>query len=90
MVYFVALQAVGQFMQLRHKPPVTAAVIAANVAIYMRLGPLDVILPGISSVCLNPRLFLEVWPDDEFSVSNAKFCRNLKDYCWTDCPKGCQ
>eukprot|EP00897_Mesotaenium_endlicherianum_P000506 jgi/Mesen1/10456/ME000082S09963 len=59
MVYIMAIQGLLKFVELRHKPPVTVALILANVAIYMRLGVLNKLLPSTRQVCLNPQLVLQ-------------------------------
>ena len=42
------------------RPPVTAALLAANALIYLRPGALDGILPSVTRVSFNPRLIIEV------------------------------
>jgi rhomboid domain-containing protein 1 len=42
------------------RPPVTAALLAANALIYLRPGALDGILPSLTHVSFNPRLIIEV------------------------------
>jgi rhomboid domain-containing protein 1 len=42
------------------RPPVTAALLAANVLVFLRPRPLHRILPRINDVALNYRLFLRV------------------------------
>lgn len=57
----LAVQAFTRFMQLPNKPPVTAALIAAQTLIHLRPGKLDALLPTISDVCLNPYLVIQGW-----------------------------
>lgn len=61
MIYWMALQAILQFMQLRRKPPVTAALIIANVVVHLRPGSLDMILPDLHEVCLQPSVIVKAW-----------------------------
>jgi hypothetical protein len=42
------------------RPPVTAALLAANSLIYLRPGALDGVLPSLSRVSFNPQLIVEV------------------------------
>lgn len=60
MLYMLAVHAATSFLQLPRKPPVTAALIATQALIHLRPGKLDVILPTLSEVCLNPYFILKV------------------------------
>jgi hypothetical protein len=42
------------------RPPVTAALLAANTLIYLRPGALHEILPSLARVSFNPQLIIEV------------------------------
>jgi rhomboid domain-containing protein 1 len=42
------------------RPPVTAALIAANTLVYLRPGALDAFLPPLSRVAFNPHLIIQV------------------------------
>jgi hypothetical protein len=44
------------------RPPVTAALLAANSLVYLRPGALDGVLPSLARVSFNPQLIIEV-PD---------------------------
>jgi rhomboid domain-containing protein 1 len=41
-------------------PPATAALLAANVLVFLRPGALDAILPKKAYVALNPNMFFKV------------------------------
>ncbi|KAG8052579.1 hypothetical protein GUJ93_ZPchr0001g31558 [Zizania palustris] len=41
------------------RPPVTAALIAANALVYLRPGSLDALLPPLSRVAFNPHLIIQ-------------------------------
>ncbi|XP_002966977.2 rhomboid-like protein 14, mitochondrial [Selaginella moellendorffii] len=58
MLLMLALHVFSQFVQLERKPPVTAALILANVIVYLRPGSLHEVLPSIEEVCLSPYLVL--------------------------------
>ncbi|MCO5573419.1 hypothetical protein L7F22_027190 [Adiantum nelumboides] len=61
MLFILAFHALAQYAGRDQKPPVTAAVIVANVLLFLRPGRLDDILPSISEVCLNPHLVFKNW-----------------------------
>lgn len=61
MLFILAFHALAQYAGRDRKPPVTAALIAANVLIFLRPGRLDDVLPNIEDVCLNPHLVLKDW-----------------------------
>ena len=81
MLYMLAVHAATNFMQLPRKPPVTAALIAAQTLIHLRPGKLDDILPSLSEVCLNPYFVVKVRDDNlylrsSFSIHCAEKNRN--------------
>lgn len=57
---FLALHAVNEYYRLERKPPVTAALLAANSLIYLRPEFLDSHLPTLDEVAFNPYLILKV------------------------------
>ena len=67
------------------RPPVTAALLAANVLVFFRPGPLHRILPRINEVALNYQLFVRVCKRtylctaqlDEFCV---RFCLPAREF----------
>lgn len=61
MLFILAFHALAQYAGRDRKPPVTAALIVANVFLFLRPGRLDDVLPTISEVCLNPHLVLKNW-----------------------------
>eukprot|EP00250_Pteridium_aquilinum_P033663 c6040_g1_i1 orf=344-1363(-) len=61
MLFILAFHAIAQYAGLDRKPPVTAALIIANVLIYLRPGRLDDVLPTVGDVCLNPHMILKDW-----------------------------
>ncbi|CAM8903099.1 unnamed protein product [Rhodiola kirilowii] len=56
---FLALHAVNEYYRLERKPPVTAALLAANTLIYLRPEFLDAHLPTIDEVAFNPHLIVK-------------------------------
>lgn len=58
MLPLLALHAASEYYRLERKPPVTAALLAANTLIYLRPGFLHSILPSIDQVWFNPHLIL--------------------------------
>lgn len=56
MLPVLAIHTAAEFYRLRRKPPVTAALLAANVLIYVRPGLLHSILPYKHQVFFNPYL----------------------------------
>lgn len=61
MLFILAFHALAQYAGRDRKPPVTAALIAANVLVFLRPGRLDDVLPTIGDVCLNPYLVFKDW-----------------------------
>lgn len=57
----LALQVASEYYRLQRKPPVTAALLAANTVIYLRPAFLRSILPSIDEVWFNPHLILKVF-----------------------------
>jgi rhomboid domain-containing protein 1 len=57
----LALHVAGEYYRLQRKPPVTAALLAANTVIYLRPAFLRSILPSIDEVWFNPHLILKVF-----------------------------
>ncbi|KAL3337546.1 hypothetical protein AABB24_029935 [Solanum stoloniferum] len=60
MLPLLALHTVTEYYRLDRKPPVTAALVAANTIIYLRPTFLHSILPTINQVWFNPHLILKV------------------------------
>ncbi|XP_061990839.1 rhomboid-like protein 14, mitochondrial [Rosa rugosa] len=59
MLPLLALHAASEYYRLDRKPPVTAALIAANSLVYLRPAFLEPILPSIHDVWFNPHLILK-------------------------------
>ncbi|KAL6970634.1 Rhomboid-like protein 14, mitochondrial [Sarracenia purpurea var. burkii] len=59
MLPLLAVHAVSQYWGLDQKPPVTAALVAANTLTYLRPSFLHRILPTIDEVWFNPHLILK-------------------------------
>lgn len=60
MLPLLALHTVSEYYRSDHKPPFTAALIAANTLIYLRPSFLDPLIPPIEQVWFNPHLILKV------------------------------
>lgn len=60
MIPLMLLQAVNEYRKLERKPPVTAAILAANTLIYLRPAFLHQILPKIEDVLFNAHLIVKV------------------------------
>lgn len=60
MLPLLALHAASEYYRLERKPPVTAALLAANSLVYLRPAFLEPILPSIHEVWFNPHLILKV------------------------------
>lgn len=56
----IPLKAVNEYRRLERKPPVTAAILAANTLIYLRPAFLHQILPKIEDVLFNAHLIVKV------------------------------
>ncbi|KAL5149271.1 Rhomboid-like protein 14, mitochondrial [Glycine soja] len=59
MLPLLALHTVSEYYRSDHKPPFTAALIAANTLIYLRPSFLDPLIPPIEQVWFNPHLILK-------------------------------
>ncbi|KAI3730206.1 hypothetical protein L6452_18883 [Arctium lappa] len=59
MIPLMLLQAVNQYRRLQRKPPITAALLAANTLLYIRPAFLHHILPPIQDVWFNPHLIIK-------------------------------
>ncbi|CAH1439892.1 unnamed protein product [Lactuca virosa] len=59
MIPLMLLQAVNEYRRLERKPPVTAAILAANTLIYLRPAFLHQILPKIEDVLFNAHLIVK-------------------------------
>lgn len=60
MLALLALHAFTEYSRLESKPPVTAALVAANTLVYLRKpAALDALLPTIDQVWFNPYLILK-------------------------------
>ncbi|PSR98350.1 Rhomboid-like protein [Actinidia chinensis var. chinensis] len=55
----LAVHAASEYWRLDRKPPVTAALVAANALVYLRPGVLDRVLPTIDEVWFNPHLIVK-------------------------------
>ncbi|KAL3685897.1 hypothetical protein R1sor_003919 [Riccia sorocarpa] len=88
MLYMLALHAASQFMQLPRKPPVTASLILANTVVHLRPGGLDLVLPTVHEVCLNPYRVLRDWDAKRlllsafFHVDDAHLVYNMISLLW--------
>lgn len=61
MLPILVLQALSEYTRSDSKPPVTAALLVANVLIYLRWPPLlNRALPAIEEVWFNPHLVVKV------------------------------
>lgn len=60
MLPLLALHTFSEYYRSERKPPVTAALIAANTLIYLRPSLLDALIPSIDEVWFNPHLILKV------------------------------
>lgn len=58
MLPLLALHTLSEYYRSDRRPPVTAALIAANTLIYLRPGVLDPVLPTIDQVWFNPNLII--------------------------------
>ncbi|XP_027916410.1 rhomboid-like protein 14, mitochondrial isoform X1 [Vigna unguiculata] len=59
MLPLLALHTFSEYYRSDHKPPVTAALIAANTLIYLRPSLFDSLIPPIQQVWFNPHLILK-------------------------------
>ncbi|TKY54349.1 Rhomboid protein 14 [Spatholobus suberectus] len=59
MLPLLALQTFSEYYRSERKPPVTAALIAANTLIYLRPSFMDTLIPPINQVWFNPHLILK-------------------------------
>ncbi|KAM0042122.1 putative rhomboid protease [Helianthus debilis subsp. tardiflorus] len=59
MIPLMLLQAANEYRRLERKPPVTAALLAANTLIYLRPAFLDHVIPPIDDVFFNAYLILK-------------------------------
>ncbi|KAK1390276.1 rhomboid-like protein 14, mitochondrial [Heracleum sosnowskyi] len=59
MLSFLAFQAVSEYSRLDRKPPVTAALVAANTLIYLRPKFINHLIPTLDQVWFNPNLILK-------------------------------
>lgn len=69
MLPLLALHTVTEYYRLDRKPPVTAALVAANTIIYLRPTFLHSILPTINQVWFNPHLILKYKDLERFFLS---------------------
>ncbi|PIA60075.1 hypothetical protein AQUCO_00400747v1 [Aquilegia coerulea] len=69
MLPFLAIHAANEYYRSDRKPPVTAALLAANTLIYLRPGVLDSILPTVNEVSFNPYLILKYGDFKRFFLS---------------------
>ncbi|PWA35015.1 rhomboid protein [Artemisia annua] len=59
MIPLMLFQAVNEYRRLDRKPPVTAALLAANTLIYLRPGVLHDVIPPIHDVFFNAHLIVK-------------------------------
>uniref|UniRef100_A0ACD5VGI9 Uncharacterized protein n=1 Tax=Avena sativa TaxID=4498 RepID=A0ACD5VGI9_AVESA len=70
------------------RPPVTAALIAANALVYLRPGALDTFLPPLSRVAFNPHLIIQYGDMTRFflsafyHLSETHFFYNMTSLLW--------
>ncbi|KQK03988.1 rhomboid-like protein 14, mitochondrial [Brachypodium distachyon] len=70
------------------RPPVTAALIAANALVYLRPGALDAVLPPLSRVAFNPYLIIQYGDLTRFflsafyHLSETHFFYNMTSLLW--------
>ncbi|KAF8661882.1 hypothetical protein HU200_056842 [Digitaria exilis] len=70
MIPLLGLQVVYKYGRTgSSRPPVTAALLAANVLVFLRPGPLDKILPKTNCVAFNYQLFLRTFLWKNFFMS---------------------
>ncbi|OEL29633.1 Rhomboid-like protein 14, mitochondrial [Dichanthelium oligosanthes] len=62
-------------------PPVTAALLAANVLVFLRPGPLNGVLPKTNDIALNYQLFLKLIFWDRFFLSPFYHWNELHLFC---------
>ncbi|XAR49768.1 Rhomboid protease [Bertholletia excelsa] len=88
MLPLLAVHAVSEYWRLDRKPPVTAALVAANSLIYLRPSFLDRVLPDIDEVWFNPYLILKHWDLKRFFLSpfyhigEPHFVYNMMSLLW--------
>lgn len=82
MLALLALHAFTEYSRLESKPPVTAALVAANTLVYLRKpAALDALLPTIDQVWFNPYLILKVcFPFPLLSCSFFSFSALLSQF----------
>lgn len=61
MLPLLAFHAVSEYSRLDRKPPVTAALVAANTLIYLRPKFINHLIPTLDQVWFNPYLILKVF-----------------------------
>ncbi|XP_020226782.1 rhomboid-like protein 14, mitochondrial isoform X2 [Cajanus cajan] len=59
MLPLLALHTFSEYYRSEQKPPVTAALIAANTLVYLRPSLMESLIPGIEEVWFNPHLILK-------------------------------
>lgn len=66
MLPLLAFHAVSEYSRLDRKPPVTAALVAANTLIYLRPKFIHHLIPTLDQVWFNPHLILKVLNFERF------------------------
>ncbi|XP_071702963.1 rhomboid-like protein 14, mitochondrial [Rutidosis leptorrhynchoides] len=69
MIPLMLFQAVNEYRKLDRKPPVTAALLAANTLMYLRPDFLRHIIPSIDDVFFNAHLIVKYWDLKRFFLS---------------------
>ncbi|KAF6990065.1 hypothetical protein CFC21_007315 [Triticum aestivum] len=89
MLPLLALQVILEYGRAgASRPPVTAALIAANALVYLRPGALDAFLPPLSRVAFNPHLIIQYGDLTRFflsafyHLSETHFFYNMTSLLW--------
>lgn len=76
MLPLLALQVLMEYGRAgASRPPVTAALLAANTLIYLRPGALHEVLPSLNRVAFNPHLIIQVPNLAYLSIALSEFRR---------------
>lgn len=78
MLPLLALQVLMEYGRAgASRPPVTAALLAANTLIYLRPGALHEVLPSLNRVAFNPHLIIQVPNLAYLFIALSEFRRHL-------------